>query len=574
MIIRRNRLWSVLFILVLMVVAVGPVARPAQGEGQGARTETDLFCGLNEIHFGGQNWVYPGSVGAPPSSTPPLSEIVEKVDVHTPHPDPLYDMLKLINKAKSNIGGNTRNIRILIIDDFQSPIPSTLRMQDPNVVDPLTGIHKASHGVFVREVTEQIFGWFIADSNLALPDDVLSWIDTIDIPEYRMIPIEDDALDQCNTLSDEFRCKVKEKLDSYETNGVTHVIVNMSFAVLPCDFEELNLEFADEETVTVSGYLELFGDSDLIMYDTRDAEPDETGIWIVKQVAPGDGLDVVGLQVGDKITGFRMEDEDDFQQYNRQELYAKLLESERTSVYLRVERIGELSDPINALDIHRAARSYTLPVYLTDQQFSNQSQPSVADWENTYLNTVVPALGDWLTTWSDDSSNYDFFPLYKALAMFDNTDITVISVASAGNFGKATEGADGVASTLPYTDEPLAPGSWENVIAVSGVYPETKDKTPAFNDGEAMAPGAWYKIPYTYTDPSGNSVEVIDYMGGTSFAAPAAGVLFGLTSAASKDATHLNDCDVESEILPLKNKPLFDNEFAISAVDRACANLP
>ncbi len=159
------------------------------------------------------------------------------------------------------------------------------------------------------------------------------------------------------------------------------------------------------------------------------------------------------------------------------------------------------------------------------------------------LDQVESILAAYMAGYATSSGNQLEIVIDDLENQVDPLRENVVSLASAGNFGDLTSGI-------------FAPGSWDNVISVGGHTADVYDRNPISvsstdkwvfaNDGEIMAPAAWF------------ATRSGDFISGTSFAAPFASVLtsYMLTS---------GTCDFAT----LKDKT-FDNVYFVDALTGPC----
>jgi hypothetical protein len=515
-------------VALLLVLSITPLfVEPSiarQDDEQGG------ICALPEIHLAGQEWVYPGSSGG-------VTDVLEsgkgtlverenwlRVDKNPRYLDTNYfdttyeafwnnhpdygspiDREKLLDEPKlyyntdpliAHIYQNALDsgFGILVMDNFDDPETAS---QNVLPIPPLSGTLAAQngpphHGHLVEAVVRQVIEEFLTLEN----EPVLN------------IPIERMNLPDWQLAGDDFEDPSAFFLDLQNNHlDVDHWIVNMSFALLPCDVE------VGEGPFTIRDYLVAYRNSDSIQ-PVGNGEGEQ--VWEVVRIGSGSALS--GLQAGDTIGAFKIET-DRITGHSREALHDLMLDAQAndSDVTLEVERNGVRITPDISVDpfaLYLAVRGYSLPVHAAAQILT--SSDSIEMWENEII-TLQSQLKEWMI---EESDEHDYLsPLVELIAAAEASNLQITFVAAAGNYAESSV----VVSVSP--DEPLAPARWDSVIAVSGTPADQMAKHTEFNSGLYSAPGAWYF-----------NKDYDIYVAGTSFAAPAYSVLSIIIEAGMRPA--------------------------------------
>lgn len=446
-------------------------------------------CALNDFQTTGQEWVYPGS-GSGITSDPNF--VV---------PEGVVTLGDFGHWIPDEVTTGDARVLILVVDDFNNPAKSSK--------------NGLTHGQAVLDIVQQVYEQLVPSQPPQEEGDEYTTadfkIDTVNIPGYDLTNIES-----------AIQTKITEN-PSYDK-----VVLNMSFAVLPCQIEPFSLHIRDE-------FLPTHFASDFI----AEAAPN----WEVLSVEDSGVLENAGLEVSDVITGFDTTCDD----YNRVDLWTNVLASmiAEDSLTLCVERAGTPVTPspqVPALALFKAIRGYSLTLALTELSLSGQTGLTLAQWDQNIQLMAAYVLG-YLT--GLPPNHFDLTPLYHLL---QTSSTPIIPVAAAGNLGRS----------MPGYAPSLAPGSWDMVISVSGstANEPTLQWTPS-NNGEVMAPALWY-------------LDNGEYIAGTSFAAPAVSVMVALAAAADPNFNWRDCANAGVNNKAYANRPIADVLITTSSPTNGC----
>lgn len=477
----KTRVWRIaLPVLLLIGSAVPPLYAGARFQ------KTPRLCALDEHMLRGQNWEFPGATSG-------LTTQVADTNNDLANPSDIVGSIPDIETLVALANASSNPVVVLVLDNFSSPSKSSSLA--------------LSHGHYVRDVARQFNQVLISEYGLS---DSRIMIQQVDLPGFSL----DDVVNKVNTA-----------INSVNVPGAVFVL-NMSFAVLPCEPEtEIPIPAGGGDLYLLSfeEFLAAYEIGDLIVYETPDEPLAEPGSWQVLQA--GTAMLGAGLARGDVITQFALPG-DSPQAYDREGLLNFLSPLQETdTVELTVQGAAKPTS-VTALELYMAARGYSLSLFLTEQVIAGAGSSIIQDWYDTQ-GVVDQALAAWLSSpglWTSYAGHglENLYGLLEDLVVRE--DITVIPVAAAGNFGNIPGIAAG----------PLAPGNWPDVVSVTGsLVDNSNGRWPPFNAGEIMTPGAWYPI-----GP--------EYVAGTSFSAPAASVLLALIQAASPSCSFMNLADAAS----------------------------
>lgn len=519
----KRRMLAVRLIMLgcLLMLLASPAATPASFASNNRQDEElGLLCALSPEFFIGQPHEYPGGTSGIVRSVIATQDL-GLVDYNTFF-DEFDDLKSDISQGMFDPSQLDVDVAILILDDF-----SVRRAQNQNM----------SHGDYVFAVAQQILSaQFPSPDFSQLTPGASREVQYLD-GHIRLIAV-DGPYYNLHLMSDTMSAIVDQlRQQAQATNRQIHFIVNMSFAAFDCDW--LTGMFG-RETVREGDDYPFLHDHDMIVpFDQLSSPPDpmrpeDQTLWQVVDANSQEFMDA-GLGSGGVIEAFEFPAADpDLQVWlslNADSLLGHLISvgDNTNPVGLRTTDGDEFW--VSPLALYKAllgdsvamrsaewkfvVRGLT-PDQILPRMFAAELEQERAFFQQELLDQ--PAL-------MDPPGPFDPFPGGSGSISY------VIPVAAAGNF-------DGI--------EPLYPASLSAVISVAGsitqqqfdlVLPSgmttqvTLDpeytRWPDSNSGQLMAPAGWYSVSCDRTELC--SGEYPEYVSGTSFAAPAASVLIGLS---------------------------------------------
>lgn len=205
---RLSRLgYSLVIVFLFLMVAVPPLSVSPPRDVR-AQDENDDICAAHEFHLQGQEWEVGGAI----LNLPPGQVLnVDLVDI-----DLLAEQFVDMQFADGTpVLVPDQPVVILIIDDFLTPVKSF------------------THGEYVRTVASDMVA--ATSALLGIPDEMII-LDTVEVP-----------FDDINAMV----TAIDQAMETHLNQGQTQFILNMSFALLPCQYEVTADQWDIGEDVTI-----------------------------------------------------------------------------------------------------------------------------------------------------------------------------------------------------------------------------------------------------------------------------------------------------------------------------------
>lgn len=527
-----NRKIVLISLVILLFAAPTALPAPLKAAAPAPQSGGSILCAFNESQLLGQPYTYPGGASGivivPPGKDEQPPDVTElgiieyqgfisaAFEAAAP---PDNEGPPVLTPSPERPG----QVVILIADDFSNPI---LVSESEDANQP---VHLLSHGDYVFLVAFQLL-----ENNREIPaveqDQVTYYyapyenvpaltLVKVNVPKYKIEPTP-------GQRAITMQAALAQAIKKFPEPG-TLFIVNMSFAVLPCDM--------------IVGANILFGSGDLMLpyYEnevphwriehTEIEHPQSEGGFFHAELFPGDTINTF-----------------DCRPYDRVGLWSYLMSFDEDGSPLELNGCGELmcdpgeikihadsesGDPkeacVPALAVYKAVMGDSLILRVAEGDVMQRISPVLYPYQlANNLRIAQNLVAQGAAKYQDVGLLQEW--ITNEIPLIKNGNQQIVFVAAAGNFD---------------TGLPLAPGLWPEVVSVSSsVHTPTLTvgdmeintlnviRWPDSSSGELMAPGGWYPIDACDYKPGYLNLAddeercAIEYVSGTSFAAPATSV--------------------------------------------------